>query len=541
MKSKWLLFFLLALVPCVSRSQTVDLRRGAYCMNPSGSWIPVLSAYGTALGYSPAPFTGLYGSNNGGAINSWYPLQCDASGNLQTSMGNYATAPATCSPGQTYYNTTSGAPFWCGPANTWNAFGGSGTFTALSGDAVSTSTGGATTVKGINGVLLSGLATGPLCNTTTTGAPVDCTAAALVAAISTTAVANATTAANLSGTPALPNGTTATTQSSGDSTGALATDSFVATAVNNAIAGVNPAVAVLAASTATITGTYTQVGGGIGDTFTVTATGAFTLDGISINTIGQRVLFKNQTSANQNGVYTATVIGASLVSPVFTRALDYDTPSDVNNTGSIPVQSGTLNSTTSWLLSSQVTSIGSSGSSLTYAQFSVAPNNIVTASSPGVGICHFAGSTQACTSSLIVAADITNATITGAKMVANTVTATQLATQYSTWSCVDGLAGSAALAGSGWPAVPTCYNASGATWTITAIRCVVDGGSGTTIAITDGSANNLINAATFTCSTSWASATQSATTTIASGGYIKWTATPDGTAKAVTVEISGTY
>jgi hypothetical protein len=61
---------------------------------------------------------------------------------------------------------------------------------------------------------------------------------------------------------------------------------------------------------------------------------------------------------------------------VFTRALDYDTPSDVNNTGSIPVQSGTVNTTTSWLLTSQVTSIGSAGSSLTYAQFSYNPANV---------------------------------------------------------------------------------------------------------------------------------------------------------------------
>jgi hypothetical protein len=87
-------------------------------------------------------------------------------------------------------------------------------------------------------------------------------------------------------------------------------------------------------------------------------------------------LLKNQTSANQNGVYTATIIGTTGISAVFTRALDYDTPSDVNNTGAIPVQSGTANATTSWLLTSQVTSIGSSGSSLTYAQFSYAPSAV---------------------------------------------------------------------------------------------------------------------------------------------------------------------
>ncbi len=42
--------------------------------------------------------------------------------------------------------------------------------------------------------------------------------------------------------------------------------------------------------------------------------------------------------------------------------------------------------------------------------------NQVNASSPGVGLCHFAGSTQTCTSSLVVAADITSATITGTQI-----------------------------------------------------------------------------------------------------------------------------
>ena len=52
------------------------------------------------------------------------------------------------------------------------------------------------TVAKVNGVALSGLATGPLCNTTSTGVPSACTAPALVSAISTTAVTNATNATN---------------------------------------------------------------------------------------------------------------------------------------------------------------------------------------------------------------------------------------------------------------------------------------------------------------------------------------------------------
>lgn len=61
--------------------------------------------------------------------------------------------------------------------------------------------------------------------------------------------------------------------------------------------------------------------------------------------------------------------------------------------------------------------------------------NVVTASSPGAGLCHFAGSTQACTSSAVVNADITAGTIdlttkvTGVLPQANGGTAFALVTQ----------------------------------------------------------------------------------------------------------------
>jgi hypothetical protein len=187
---------------------------------------------------------------------------------------------------------------------------------------------------------------------------------------------------NLISTTALPNGTTATTQAAGDSSTDVATDAFVTTAVANAIAGVNPAVAVLAATTASITGTYTQVGGGVGDTFQITATGTPAIDGVAFGTLAQRVLLKNQTSANQNGIYFLSVLGTVSTGAIFTRALDYDTVANVNNTGAIPVQSGTVNTATSWLLTSQVTSIGSSGSALTYTQFSYNPAQVALLASP---------------------------------------------------------------------------------------------------------------------------------------------------------------
>lgn len=52
---------------------------------------------------------------------------------------------------------------------------------------------------------------------------------------------------------------------------------------------------------------------------------------------------------------------------------------------------------------------GAGGSSIQDSTIPAA--QVVTANSPGVGLCHFAGSTQACTSSTVVNADITAATI----------------------------------------------------------------------------------------------------------------------------------
>lgn len=235
---------------------------------------------------------------------------------------------------------------------------------------------------------------------------------------------------------ALPSAITATTQSQNDNSTKLSTTAYTDTAVANAIAAVNPAVAVLAASTASVTGSYTHVAG-VGDFFTVTATGAFTLDGIAINTIGQRVLLKDQSSGLQNGVYTATVVGAVAVSPVFTRALDYDAPSDINSTGAIPAQSGTVNALTSWLLTSSVTMVGTDA--LTYSRFSLNPANEVLAVSPGIGIAHFAGATQTATSSLIINTDIANTTIDLTAKVTGLLPSANLAAALSSQTSINGL------------------------------------------------------------------------------------------------------
>lgn len=127
------------------------------------------------------------------------------------------------------------------------------------------------------------------------------------------------------------------TQTVGDNSTKAASTAFVQSALNQLL----PSVSVYAASTANIAGTYANAVGGvcIGDTFTVTATGALSLDSAT-PPAGQVVLLKNQTSGFQNGRWTVTVAGSLGVSPVLTRALDWDSSADMNSGAGIFVVNG---------------------------------------------------------------------------------------------------------------------------------------------------------------------------------------------------------
>lgn len=196
---------------------------------------------------------------------------------------------------------------------------------------------------------------------------------------------------------ALANGTTATTQASTDNSTKVATDAYVTTAIANAISGVNPAVAVQAATTSagnTSGLTYNNGVGGIGATFTGSNNTALTIDGFTFTTLGQRLLVKNDTQSPSgafNGVYYVTQIQTAILPPILTRALDYDMPSDINNTGAIPVVNGTVNALTSWLLTSSVTTVGTDP--LTYSKFSNSPVSVLTPDLGGTGIANNAAST----------------------------------------------------------------------------------------------------------------------------------------------------
>ncbi len=181
---------------------------------------------------------------------------------------------------------------------------------------------------------------------------------------------------------ALAGNPTTTTQSATDNSTRIATTAYVTTGIANAIAGVNPAVAVQAATTAagdTSGFTYNNGASGIGATLTGTVNTAITIDGYTFTALGQRLLVKDDTqspSGAYNGVYYVTQVQTVLLAPILTRALDYDMPSDINNTGAIPVVNGTVNALTSWLLTSSITTVGTDP--MTYVEFSRNINDILT-------------------------------------------------------------------------------------------------------------------------------------------------------------------
>jgi hypothetical protein len=105
-------------------------------------------------------------------------------------------------------------------------------------------------------------------------------------------------------------------------------------------------------------------------------------------------------------------------------------------------------------------------------------------------------------------------------------------------SCQTGLGDGLNAIASGTYLQTFCYNDTGATWTITGIKCFTDN-SGSTLNATDGSANALLTGA-ISCASTFAAGTQSAHVTIPAGGYVKFTFVADGTSTQSTWVVSFT-
>jgi hypothetical protein len=135
---------------------------------------------------------------------------------------------------------------------------------------------------------------------------------------------------------------------------------------------INP---VRVATTADFSATYDNGASGVGASLTATVNGAASIDGVSLS-LNDRVLFKNQASTFQNGIYYVSTLGSGGAPAVYTRTTDFDQPADIEPGDIAPVVAGTVNIGTLWLQTSTVTNIGSDP--IVFIQFGASLDNVVT-------------------------------------------------------------------------------------------------------------------------------------------------------------------
>lgn len=122
----------------------------------------------------------------------------------------------------------------------------------------------------------------------------------------------------------------------------------------------------LAGTTANLNAT--QAGAGVGATLTNAGVQvAFSVDGVT-PALNDRILVKDQTLSQHNGIYTLTDTGSGATNWVLTRATDYDQAAEITVGSLVIVQQGTVNAVTSWLQTATVTVVDTDP--ITFTQFS---------------------------------------------------------------------------------------------------------------------------------------------------------------------------
>jgi hypothetical protein len=113
--------------------------------------------------------------------------------------------------------------------------------------------------------------------------------------------------------------------------------------------------------------TFTSTGGG---TLTSNANGALSIDGVTPS-VADRILVKNETSGNApyNGIYVVTTVGDGSTPYVLTRSTDANTSAEVTDGMFTFVEQGTTLASTSWVLTTN-NPITLNTTALTFAQFS---------------------------------------------------------------------------------------------------------------------------------------------------------------------------
>jgi hypothetical protein len=141
--------------------------------------------------------------------------------------------------------------------------------------------------------------------------------------------------------------------------------------VDSVVTQINYHEAVVAATTANLSATYSNGSSGVGATLTNSgAQAAFSVDGVS-PALNARVLVKNQTTQTQNGIYTLTTIGDGSTNWVLTRATDADNnpTGEMKNGDELYCSGGTVNATKSFINSTTVDPIVIGTTNITFSEY----------------------------------------------------------------------------------------------------------------------------------------------------------------------------
>jgi hypothetical protein len=147
-----------------------------------------------------------------------------------------------------------------------------------------------------------------------------------------------------------------------------ATDAASKQYVDAARSGLDVKQSVRAASTATVTVTYSATGG-TSTRGQITAA-PNTLDGVTL-AANDRILLKDQSTGAQNGIWVVSTLGTG-ANGVWDRATDFDSDAEVTAGAFTFVTEGTVNGDSGWVLSANDPIVigGASGTAITFVQFS---------------------------------------------------------------------------------------------------------------------------------------------------------------------------
>jgi hypothetical protein len=129
------------------------------------------------------------------------------------------------------------------------------------------------------------------------------------------------------------------------------------------------------AAATTVNLNATQAGAGVGATLTnAGAMAAFSVDGYSAS-LNDRILVKNQTLSQHNGIYVVTTLGSGAANWVLTRSTDYDQATEIKPGSLVAVNNGTVNASTSWLETATVVTVDTDP--VLFSQFTFAPSGFL--------------------------------------------------------------------------------------------------------------------------------------------------------------------